>query len=222
MLDERKNLLFQEMENPTRDLSELESPTVIKRKKPEFKRELRDLRRQQNAAEILAGFDKESEFYGFTKGQFSVVDLLQESVKHTGRADLVISTWTASKADVSKVLEFLDSGKVNSARWLVDLTFQNRSPELAHQIRQTFGMDAIRVAQNHSKFFMLSNDSWKVICQTSMNLNYNPRFENFNIKHDPELFDFHQTIVDEIWAKQTKKLASKRPAEIKKFFKDQM
>ena len=222
MLDERKNLLFQEMENPTRDLSELESPTIFKTAKIDRKRELRDLRRQQSAAEALEGFDQSVEIYGFTKGQFSVVDLFQEAIRIVGESDLVISTWTASPVDVKRVLEFSDSKQIKSAKWLFDHTFQNRSPGLAHEIRKVFGEETIRIGQNHSKFFMLSNDKWKLFCHSSMNLNLNPRFENFCIKHDPELFYFHQDIIDEIWANQDKSLANKRPAEIKRFFKNKM
>ena len=162
------------------------------------------------------------EIYGFTKGQFSVVDLLQESLRITGKAALTVSTWTAAQTDVSTVIDFVESGFCDSARWLVDLTFQRRSPELAQRIRDAFGADAIRVGKNHAKFFMIRNNEWDVICQTSMNLNFNPRFENFSIRNDPGLCDFHQTIFDEIWRNQKRTMATARPYEIQKHFLNEM
>jgi plasmid stability protein len=38
---------------------------------------------------------------------------------------------------LSGVLDLVESGRLVSARWLVDLTFNRRSPELAHRIRKT-------------------------------------------------------------------------------------
>jgi hypothetical protein len=147
--------------DPAADLTELQSPTVLaRRESPWSKRSLRDLRRRQTAAEALAGFDRETQIVGFTKGQFSIVDLIRATLAFTGPATLDISTWTAANTDVSTVCEFVASGEVTASRWLVDLTFQRRSPQLAKRIRDTFGPDAIRVAKNHAKFALLASESW--------------------------------------------------------------
>ncbi|MFM7521296.1 MAG: site-specific integrase [Planctomycetota bacterium] len=81
-------------------------------------------------------------------------------------------------------------GTVTRARWLVDLTFVRRCPQLAARIREAFGDDAIRVTRNHAKFAIVHNDTWNVVCRTSMNLNHNPRLEDFTVAHDPELAAF--------------------------------
>ena len=207
--------------DPVFKLDTLESPTVLQRKRP-VKREIRDLRRKQSAAEALDGWGKSLDVYGFTKGQFSVINLIEAAIAYTGLVDITFSTWTAAKVDVASVIRFVESGQCRSARFLVDLTFQRRSPELAKRIRDVFGGDSIRVGQNHAKFFMLRNDDWSVFCQTSMNLNFNPRFENFTIANDPELCDFHSVIFDEIWTRQKRSLADKRPSEISRHFNESM
>lgn len=218
-----QNTLLQTGEDtqPHADLEAVKSPTIMLRKtadSPWSKRSLRDLRRQQTASEALAGFDRDIHIFGYTKGQFSVIDVIREALKYTGPATLDISTWTAANTDVTTVCEFIDSGHVTGSRWLVDLTFQRRSPQLAKRIRDTFGPDAIRVAKNHAKFALIENDSWQIVLNTSMNLNFNPRFENFSISHDPEAFDFHKAILDEIWKTQQRDLAAARPYEIHKQF----
>jgi hypothetical protein len=96
-----------------------------------------------------------------------------------------------------------------------------RLAELAQRIRDVFGDDSIRVAKNHSKFFLLDTpgpDGWKIVCRTSMNLNFNPRFENFQIAHDPELFDFHAAILDSVWHRQRRDLQDATPYSIHQHF----
>lgn len=222
MKPHQNSLLFEDEDPPPHaDLETVQSPTIFKRKtadSPYSKRSLRDLRRQQTASEALDGFDRGIQIFGYTKGQFSVIDVIREVLKYTGPATLDISTWTAANTDVTTVCDFIGQGSVTGSRWLVDLTFQRRSPQLAKRIRDTFGKDAIRVAKNHAKFALIENDSWQVVLNTSMNLNFNPRFENFSISHDPEAFAFHKAILDEIWQNQGRDLAAARPCDIHKQF----
>jgi hypothetical protein len=202
---------------PTAALELIQSPCVIKKKR-NAKRELRDARRALSAEAAIGGWDFETEIFGFTKGAFSVIDIITHLLGLTGPAHVVFSTWTAAKTDVTAVLEMVKSGKMLTSRWLVDLTFQRRSPELAHEIRRVFGKDAIRVAKNHAKFALIGTERRKIVLRTSMNINYNPRFEDFTIADDPELYGFIMRIVDEVWKRQPVEMASNTPHEIEKHF----
>jgi hypothetical protein len=215
---DRENPLLKPEINPFADLEIFKSPAELARARAAYRRQLRDQRRVDTVQAALQGFNKKTGIYGFTKGQFSLIQLVTEALQHTGPADMVISTWTAANTDVTDVLAFCDAGLVTKARWLVDLTFTKRCPQLAHRIRTTFGDDAIRVAKNHAKFVTLGNSSWKVVIRTSMNLNHNPRFENFEIAHDPALYDFHQTIIDEVWQKQKRSVDNLSAGDIGRHF----
>lgn len=210
---------FDEQEDITVDVDGIVAPTVHRSNKRQHRRELRDMRRLKTAAAALNGFDRETRIYGFTKGQFSLIQLVTAALAVTGPADLTLSTWTAANSDVNEFAEFFASGLVRSARWLVDYTFSKRSPQLAKRFLDVFGADAIRVARNHSKWVLIGNDVWRVVIHTSMNLNHNPRFENFEICHDPDLFAFHEEIANEIWKKQSRRLAAMRTAAIDAHFK---
>jgi hypothetical protein len=205
--------------NPVVDLTALDMKTMHRKQLNTKRREIRDLRRKQTAAEALAGLDKATEIFGFTKGQFSIIDLLDALLAITGPAEqLDVSTWTAANTDVTTVLGFVNRGLVMNSRWLVDLTFQRRSPQLAQRIRQTFGPDSIRVARNHAKFSLVRAGDWRVVIRTSMNLNFNPRFEDFTLAHDPELYDFITGILDAVWTAQAVEMAEERPYDIHKHF----
>jgi hypothetical protein len=171
-------------------------------------RDIRDLRRKETAAEAVAGLDLDGrEIFGLTKGQFSLIDMIEAVLQRTGPARLSISTWTAAGTDVSTTLDLIASGRVTAARWLVDLTFTRRCPQLAARIRQAFGPEAIRVSKNHAKFTLIENGTWRVVIRTSMNLNHNPRLEDFTVAHDPDLADFLAAALDDLWKTQRRSLA---------------
>ena len=177
---------------------------VIKRP---IKRKTADIIRQDNANTAIAKLERDGmELFGLTKGQFSLSDLLQAVLDKTGPAALAISTWTAAHADVERMMQLLESGKIVSCRWLVDQTFTRRAPALAAEIRRKFGDDAMRVTRTHAKFATITNQIWQVAIRSSMNLNQNPRLESFQLGHDPELCKFLDDALDNIWEKQPKSL----------------
>lgn len=181
---------------------------LIHHRKRNSRREIRDLRRAETAADALTGLDHETEIYGLTKNQFSLIDVMTAALAITGPAHLCISTWTAAKTETSTVCAFMADSRLKSCRILVDLTFQRRAPGLCQTIRDTFGPEAIRISRNHAKLFVLTNDDWQIVCMTSMNLNWNPRNENFLIRHDPDLAQFHTTLFDDLWKHQHRNLAA--------------
>jgi hypothetical protein len=99
------------------------------------------------------------------------------------------------------------------------MTFVRRDPEAAAAIRADFGAEAIRVAHCHAKFALFYNDAWKLVLRTSMNLNMNPRTEDYHLAHDPELFDFIHDIMNRIWKLQHRTLAEAKPGIISQAFK---
>lgn len=199
------------------DLAEVEFD-ARHRKPISEKRRLMLLWRKQNAVEAVEGLDHETEIFGFTKGQFSLLDLIKAILEKTGPADISLSTWTANRQEAVELTAMKAAGTIRTMRWLVDLTFVRRDPEAAHSIRQAFGVEAIRVANVHSKFCLFKNDAWRLVLRGSFNLNMNPRTEDFTLAHDPELFDFIETMLAKVWKHQPRGMDKHRPYEVHKIF----
>lgn len=223
MLKEIRSKSLFEKDNAEKvvDLTKLKANSVFVQKL-NTKVQMRDLRRKQTAAESIAGFDKDVEIFGFTKGQFSLADLADAVIAKIGKCEMTISTWTAANTDITKIMELIESGSITSAKWLIDISLQRRFPQLAMRIKEVFGEDAIRIAKNHAKFMILKNDQWQVVIRTSMNLNFNPRFEDFTIQNSPALCNFMETIIDEIWNKQKPSLQDATVAEAERYFYEEM
>jgi hypothetical protein len=198
-------------------------PDVIQQavvKRPIRRQAAHDYRRD-SAVEIVKQLERDGmELFGLTRGQFSLSDLIEALLEKIGPAKMEISTWTAAHADVERMMMLMQSGKVTACRWLVDQTFVRRVPELAAQIRATFGDDSIRVTRTHAKFVTLRSEEWAVALRSSMNLNQNPRLESFQVGHDPELCDFLSSALDDVWRRQDKSLSLKSSSEILKWYRN--
>ena len=93
------NSLFQDPSKAV-DLVKLSAPQTLRRARGERKRDVRDQRKTESAVAAIAGLDHETEIYGFTKGQFSLLQLLQAVFLVTGPAHLSLSTWTAASHEI--------------------------------------------------------------------------------------------------------------------------
>ena len=153
----------------------------------------------ESAKRAIGDLEPGCEVFGFTKGQFSLIDLLEHVLTCTGPAHVFVATWSAADADLKQAFKFLKNGRVQSLRFLVDYSFRARQPDLVDTLLAVFGRDAVRVSVTHAKFCLIYNDDWSLVVRTSMNLNFNPRFENFEISDDREFLDFQMAIIDEIW-----------------------
>ena len=92
--------------------------------------------------------------------------------------------------------------RIKSLRFIIDASFKSRKPEFCAELLQTFGADCIRISFVHAKFATIRSEKFNLVVRTSMNLNNNPRFENFEISDDKNLMSFMSEIVAEIWRTQ--------------------
>jgi len=179
------------------NLKHLKTNTVLKRRST--KRKLGRHFNKETAARSIGNIEKGCEIFGFSKGQFSKIDIIEHCLEQTGPADVFICTWSASSGDIRRAASFLRSSKIKSLKFLVDFSFKARKPAFLKELVETFGNDAVRMSVIHAKCVLIQNEDWNIVIRTSMNLNYNPRFENFEISEDKDFADFMFGIVNEIW-----------------------
>ena len=129
---------------------------------------------------------------GMTKGQFSLLDLLRALLEKTGPADVAVSTWTMGIRDAKNAGLMLDSEAMTSFRLYVDRSFATRQPGYCSAVRKIFGDESIRTTNTHAKIATIRNERWAITVRSSMNLNRNPRFENFDIDDDVTILEFFE------------------------------
>ena len=83
---------------------------------------------------------------------------------------------------------------------LMDWAGAQRDMPLVGDLQDRFGLNCIRVTKNHAKIVLVSTeDGWRVTLRGSMNLNANPRFEQFDVSDDPAIYATVDDVMAEIW-----------------------
>jgi len=166
-------------------------------------RDQREIRRTLAAPAVAAAVGPITpgcEIFGVSRGDWSLVDLIEHVLSATGPARVVLSTWTAAGADIGFAYALLSSGEILDLRFVVDFSFPVRQPAYCAALRERFGDDAIRVTKNHCKFVVIENDAWHVVIRSSMNLNENRRWESFEVSDDAGMAGYLRGLVDELFA----------------------
>jgi hypothetical protein len=169
--------------------------------------------------DYAAALDDGIEVIGFTSGSFSLIDIIDVLARRLNRPSVVLSTWTAAAAEMTHVHEFLETGVIGEARWIVDRSFQNRQPALCDSLRARFGDDAIRVQRVHCKFALLDDGERRVVVQTSANLNKNARIENVSVSPCPVFYEAYSGLVADIFGTQMPGVGFERDASVTSSFK---
>lgn len=152
------------------------------------------------ATETIAGFDRDTDILGLTYGQFSLLDLIDAVLDITGPAHVTIGTWSAGFYDVDAAVAWRDSGRLLSARFVMDSS-EKRGQATPGDVATLFGADSIRTTRSHAKFVLISNDAgWRVVITSSMNLNLNKRLEQFELTDDPDRYALLNEFVEAVWA----------------------
>jgi hypothetical protein len=142
------------------------------------------------AAAAVAMLERGGSVFALTKGQYSLIDVILAMLDRTGPADVWISTWSVSIRDAETAAELLRSSKIRALKLYTDKSLASVKPLYAAALVRLFGRGACRTSSIHAKIAVIQNDAWSVVIRSSMNLNRNPRFEQWDADDNPELAEF--------------------------------
>lgn len=148
------------------------------------------------------GFGRGREMFGFNQGSFSLIDLVDGVLDYTGPAHITIATWVAAKSEIGEVAEWIERDRVASARWIIDHFFVKRQPLICQMMRDIYGDAAVRVMRTHAKFVLFDAGDWQCVLQSSMNLNKNPRMENYLLTTDTAFYSAYAEVVESLFGLQ--------------------
>ena len=161
-------------------------------------RETRAVESFQNAALTIGPIDLGTRVFAVTRGQFSMIDAILHVLDQTGPAHISVWTWVIAAYEVSQVDALIRSGRVLSATMIIDRSAEKNESDIMRDWRARFGNDSIRIVRNHAKIARVWNDNFKVLLRGSMNLNFNPRFEQLDVSEGGPEFDLVTKIEDEL------------------------
>ncbi len=147
-----------------------------------------------SAQDCIGTIEPNMALFAITRGQFSMLDAIQVVMAQTGKSNISVWTWAIADYEVECFEAFMQSSKIDSALLVIDRAAENKNAAVIQKWRDRFGPENVRVCKNHAKIARVWNDDWRVLLRGSMNLNFNPRFEQLDITEGGEDFEMVERI----------------------------
>jgi hypothetical protein len=116
-----------------------------------------------------------------------------------GPANVTLSAWVASPAELDVVVGWVKDNRVASLRLILDLLVQSREPEAAALMRHVFGADKVAFTRNHARFALVETAEHRLVVRSSADLTNNPSFELHSVEDDPGLFVCLSAFCDDVF-----------------------
>lgn len=128
-----------------------------------------------------------------------MIDAVLHVLDQVVKANISLWTWTVADYEV-QVLERLSMDKrLQHGKLIIDHGARNKNATIIANWKKQFGDDSVRYVVNHSKIATIETPcGLKFLLRGSMNLNFNPRFEQFDISEGGPAFDLVREIENEL------------------------
>lgn len=152
----------------------------------------------KTASECIGTIEPGSSLFAITRGQFSMIDAAMACLDQSGTAEISLWTWTVAEYEIQCIERLRNDNRITSATMIIDGGARNKNSGLIKQWQDTFGEKSVRYVMNHSKIFTIQSERFKLLLRGSMNLNFNPRFEQFDLTEGGPDFDLVKKIESEL------------------------
>lgn len=143
----------------------------------------------RTAAECIGTLEPGAALFAITRGQFSMIDAILACLDQAGPADVSLWTWTIAEYEIECMERLRNDGRVRKGTLVIDYGARNKNSAILRQWKNTFGPESVRYVVNHAKIATIESDRFRLLLRGSMNLNFNPRFEQFDLTEGGADFD---------------------------------
>ncbi len=151
------------------------------------------------AAECLGKCGPGMSLFAITRGQWSMIDAILHVLDEVGPASLSVWTWTVAEYEVEVLTRLRDDRRLTGGRLIIDAGARLKNHQIISGWQAAYGPDSVRYVVNHAKLARIETASGlRFLLRGSMNLNFNPRFEQFDITEGGPEFDLIKGIEDEL------------------------
>ncbi len=152
----------------------------------------------RSAAETIGPIKREMSLFAVTRGQFSMIDAIFHCLREIGPSQISVWTWTIAEYEVEAMAGLMSRADILGARLVIDRSADHRNATIIENWRKQFGESQVRICLNHAKIARVWNENFRLLLRGSMNLNFNPRFEQLDITEGGEDFALVERIEDEL------------------------
>lgn len=151
------------------------------------------------AASAIGKVEAGMSLFAVTRGQWSMIDAVLHVLDQVGTAKLSLWTWTVAEYEVQVLTRLRQDLRVTGGRLVIDAGARTKNAGIIAEWKSSFGAGSVRYVTNHAKIARIETASGlKFLLRGSMNLNFNPRFEQFDITEGGMDFDLVEEIEDDL------------------------
>jgi len=161
-------------------------------------RRLRAVESFQSAAECIGTIEPGCAVFAITRGQFSMIDAVLAVLDQTGPASVSLWTWTVAEYEVEVLARLRRDERIRAGLLVIDCGALVKNAGIVADWRGSFGDRSVRYVVNHAKIATVESDRFRVLLRGSMNLNFNPRFEQFDLTEGGADFDLIREVEGEL------------------------
>jgi hypothetical protein len=161
-------------------------------------RRARALESFKTAADCVGPVEPGMALFAITRGQFSMLDAVLHVLDQVGPASLSLWTWTIADYEIKSFTELARDGRLVAGKLVIDEGARAKNHALIREWQARFGPDSVRYVLNHAKIATVETATRRVLLRGSMNLNFNPRFEQLDVTEGGLDFDLVRQIEDEL------------------------
>lgn len=152
----------------------------------------------KTAADTIGSVEYGMSLFAITRGQFSMIDAVLHVLDQVGPANVSLWTWTVAEYEIQCLERLMLDRRLTGGRMVIDGGARKKNAAIIRQWKDAFGTDSVRYVANHAKIATVQNGQFKVLLRGSMNLNFNPRFEQMDITEGGGDFDLVKDIEDSL------------------------
>lgn len=152
----------------------------------------------QTAADCIGEITPGMGLFAITRGQFSMIDATLACLDQVGPSDISLWTWTVAEYEIECLERLRRDGRVRDALMVIDYGARNKNAGLIRQWKSCFGGDSVRYVVNHAKIVTIRSERFRLLLRGSMNLNFNPRFEQFDLTEGGGDFEMVKRIEEDL------------------------
>lgn len=152
----------------------------------------------KTAAECIGPIEKDISLFAITRGQFSMLDAVLHTLDQVGAARLSIWTWAIAEYEIEALERIMIDDRLIDARLIIDFSAKKRNAEIIAKWQGLFGKSSVVYVVNHAKIATIESVDKKVLLRGSMNLNFNPRFEQLDVTEGGMDYDLVKEIESEL------------------------
>lgn len=153
----------------------------------------------RSAAEAIGPIEPGMSVFAVTRGQFSMIDCILYVLGQIGPANVSIWTWTIADYEIEAMGGLMAREEITSGSLVIDQSADRRNRESIDRWRARFGPLSVRIVKNHAKIARVWRDGGaRVLLRGSMNLNWNPRFEQLDATEGGADFDLVEKLEAEL------------------------